>query len=145
MKGEIASVAMDLARWGRWAIRCESGALGFASSCVLGGGDGDRGGYESSIPRGVVDDMEMMDGMVRRLPDEPLPLQRSVIEFYKFGSGKSLRCVAATIGMSDKTLARYLVEAQRKIALDISMQIPQNPLQSASGESCPSSKQPVTA
>ena len=150
MKGEITEVHVELCKWGRWALRCESGALGFASACSLGY-DGDQhlnqDGYHSAIPRGVVldDDMEKLDGMIRMLPNEPLPLQRSVIEFYKFGSGKSLRAVAAVMEIHHETLTKYLVEAQRKIAIDISEQNRQNPLQSANGGKSLQTTKPVPA
>jgi predicted DNA-binding protein (UPF0251 family) len=141
-KDGLAWVEALLSRWGRWSIRCESGALGFASSCILAGsGDGD--GFDSAIPRGVIDDdMEAIDGAVRTLPSV---LRLAVIEYYQHGAGQSLRQVAVRMGISYKTLQQYLGTAQRKIALDISLQCSQNPLQSANGGIAPERKQPALA
>lgn len=139
---EIASVDALLSRWGRWALRCESNALGFASSSILAGGcDGDA--FDSAVPRGVADgDMEAVDGAVKRLPSV---LRMAVIEVYQHGSGQSVRKVAVRMGVANHTLTKYIAEAQRKIALDISVPCSQNTLQSANGGSCPGKNQPVTA
>lgn len=142
MKVAVAWVDALLSRWGRWAIRCESGALGFASSCFLGGaGDGD--GYDSAIPRGVLDDdMEAVDGAVRRLPKM---LRLAVMEVYQHGHGKSDRALAVSLGIHVDTLSKYICEAQRKIALDISRPCAQNHVQSVNGEIAPVRIEPVPA
>lgn len=130
MKETLSWIDALLARWGRWAIRRDSGALGFASSCILSGaGDGDA--FDSAIPRGVLDDdMEAIDGAVRRLPSV---LRLVVIQVYQHGAGRSDRRNAETLGIDLRTLARYLGTAHRKIAVDISNQSPQNPPQSVNG------------
>ena len=138
MRIELAWIDVLLSRWGRWSLRCESGALGFSSSCILaGGGSGD--GYDSSVPLGVMDDdMEAVDGAVRKLPK----VHRLVIvEVYKFGHGKSDRALAAALGMSRQALVEYVAQAHKKIALDISLMGSQNTPQSANRGSCLENKQ----
>lgn len=142
MKIELAWIDALLSRWGRWAIRCESGALGFASSSILAGkGDGD--GFDAAIPLGVMDnDMHVVDGAVRKLPKV---LKLTIIEVYQFGQGKSDRALADTLGMSRQALQSFVVQAHRQIALDISLEGSQNPLQSANQGSCLKRNQPATA
>jgi hypothetical protein len=143
MKVEMAWVDVLLARWGRWSIRCESGALGFASSCVLGGGLGGGDGYDSSIPKGVQDDdLALVDASIRKLPKV---LRLTVVEVYQFGQGKSDRALAAVLGVHVDTMRKYVCEAHRKIALDISEPCAQNPSPSANWQSCVEGKQPVSA
>lgn len=144
MKVALSAVDVLLCRWGRWAIRCESRALGFAAACSLGGVSGDGDGYDSAIPRGVIldDDLEAVDGAVRRLP---AGLHLVVIAVYQFGQGKSDRAIAAELGYSRQAMTEFLRKAHQKIALDISLMGSQNSLQSANGGSCPERNQPVAA
>lgn len=140
--GSNSAIDTLLARWGRWSIRCESGALGFASSCILGGGSsGDS--YDAAIPRGVVDqDMAAVDCAIRKLPGV---LREVVMQVYKFGAGWSARKNADALGIERKSMTQYLISAQRQIALDINAASHQNPLQSANGGSSPERIKPVTA
>lgn len=143
MRVEIAWVDALLSKWGRWALRCESAALGFAASCSLGGGDMHENvdGHHSAIPLGVIDDdMEGVDGAVRRLP---LILKVTIVEVYMHCQGKSDRKAAASLGISRDTMRKYLLLAHRKIALDISLPCDQNHVQSANRGSCLESNQPV--
>lgn len=142
MRVELTWVDALLSRWGRWAIRRESGALGFASSCFLAqSGSGD--GYDSGVPKGVVDDdMQAVDAAVTRLPKV---LRLSVLEVYQLGQGKSDRVLAASLGLHVDTLRKYICDAHRKIALDIERPCAQNLPHSANGGSCPSKKQPAQA
>lgn len=118
MKIAVAWVDALLSRWGRWSIRCESGALGFSASCILGGDPGEGDGYDSAIPLGVLDeDMEAVDGAVRRLPKM---LRLVVMEVYQHSHGKSDRALAISLGIHVDTMSKYLCDAQRKIAFDIS-------------------------
>lgn len=145
MKVDLAWVDALLSRWGRWALRCESGAIGFASSCILGGGDlhTNQDGYHSAEPRGLIDgDMEAVDGAVRKLPKI---LQLTVIEIYQWGQGKSDRKVAESLGISRDTMRKYVLLAHRKIALDISLPCDQNHVQSANRGSCLDRNEPATA
>ena len=142
MKVELAWIDALLSRWGRWAIRCESGALGFASSSILAC-SGDSDGFDSSIPLGVMsDDLEAVDGAVRKLPKV---LRLTIIEVYQFGHGKSDRALADALGMSRQAMQSFIIQAHRKIALDISREGSQNALHSANHRSCADKKQPVTA
>jgi hypothetical protein len=121
MRVELAWVDALLSRWGRWAIRCESGALGFSSSCSLGSGDlhTNQDGHHSAEPLGVIDeDMEAVDGSVRKLP---MILRLTIMEVYQFGHGKSDRKLAESLGIARKTMCKYLCDAHRQIALDISV------------------------
>ncbi|MFA6204410.1 MAG: antiterminator Q family protein [Gallionella sp.] len=143
MKIELAWVDALLSRWGRWAIRCESGALGFASSCILGGGVSDDDEYGSSVPLGVVDnDMAVVDEAVRKLSKV---LRLVVVEVYQFGQGKSDRALAEALGMSRQAMQSYVIQAHRQIALDIRREGSQNASQSANQGSCLERKQPATA
>ena len=142
MKVELAWIDALLSRWGRWAIRCESGALGFASSSILAG-EGDGDGFDAATPLGVMDDdMHLVDGAVRKLPKV---LRLTIIEVYQFSQGKSDRALAAILGLHVDTMRKYVCEAHRKIALDISIPCAQNPSQSANQGSCLERKQPATA
>lgn len=142
MRVELAWVDALLCRWGRWALRCESAALGFASCSILSGcGDGD--GFDTAIPLGVMDDdMEAVDGSVRKLPKG---LRVVVVEVYQFSQGKSDRRIAECLGYSRQALQEYVVKAHRIIALDISVEGCHNHAQSANRGSCLESNQPVTA
>ena len=131
-----------LSRWGRWAIRCESGALGFASSCILAGAaDGDA--FDSAIPKGVIDgDLEAVDGAVRGLP---FVIRITVIQVYQWGQGKSDRHNANALGVHHDTMRKYLSLAHQKIALDIQIPCAQNTHQSANGGIALQRNQPVRA
>jgi hypothetical protein len=146
MKIELAWVDALLSRWGRWAIRCGSGALGYASSSFILG-DGDQhvniDGYHSAIPRGVSDDdMDAVDDAVNKLGKVQ---KLVVIEVYLFGHGKSDRALAEALGISRQALQSFLQQAHSQIALDIRREGSHNPLQSANRESCLERKQPATA
>ena len=142
MKVDLAWVDALLSRWGRWALRCESGAMGFAS-CSIMAGSGDGDGFDTAIPLGVMDDdMERVDGAVRKLPKV---LRLVVLEVYQFGQGKSDRKLADSLGIDRKTMCKYLCDAHRQIELDISIRYPQNHAQSVNGGTTPSRIQPVLA
>ena len=144
--GEFSSVKAALDKWGRWAIRCEGGALGFAASCILGGGDGgDRGGYESKVPMGVDEDHLVamdVDVAVRKLPK----VQRVVvIQVHMLGLGWSERKNAETLGIDRRTMNQHLNISYRQISLDIFGATHQNVRQSVIGGIVPGGNQPVTA
>lgn len=142
MSGGVDWVDALLSRWGRWAIRCESGALGFAACSVLAGGVGGDA-FDAALPRGLVDsDMDAVDVAVRKLP---AVLREVVMQVYQFGAGRSDVKNAEAIGVSRQALVKYLEEAQRKIALDISLMPNNNPHHSAIGGNAPERNQPVTA
>jgi DNA-binding CsgD family transcriptional regulator len=131
-----------LSRWGRWAIRCESGALGFAASSILAGSDAGSG-LESRIPLGVMnDDLEAVDGSIRKLPKV---LNLTIVEVYMWSQGKSERVIADNLGIHVQTMRKYIFDAHRKIALDLVPPCAHNPLHSANQDSCIEGKQPATA
>lgn len=142
MSEGVEWVDVVLCRWGRWAIRCESGALGFASSSIMAcSGDGD--GFDSSVPRGVSDgDMEAVDCAVRRLPDV---LRCVIIGVYVSGQGRSARYHAQFLGISRQALTEYVRQAHQKIVLDISLMGCQNQRQSVNRGSSPARIQPALA
>lgn len=143
MKAAVVWVDVLLSRWGRWAIRRESGALGYASSCFMAGAVGGGDGYDSSVPRGVADgDMEAVDAAVMRLP---IVQVGCLIVVYRLGVGRTDRENAERAGITRKMLTQYVNDAQRKIALDISQKEYQNPRQSVNGENSPARNQPVMA
>ena len=113
---KVPQVEVLLSRWGRWAIRRESGALGFASSSILqhaGGGDA----FDAPIPKGVSDgDMEAIDGAVNRLPGV---LREVVIQVYQRGAGKSMVWNAARSGISRNALTEFLAMAHHRILVEL--------------------------
>lgn len=143
MRAAVVWVDVLLGRWGRWAIRRESGALGYASSCFLGDVAGGGDGYDSAEPRGVADgDMEAVNAAVMRLPVVQVGC---LVVVYQLGAGRSDRENAERAGVMVRTLTRYIHDAQQKIALDISLREHQNPRQSVNGGNTPERNQPVTA
>ncbi len=142
MKPAIVWVDILLSKWGRHEISTENGGKGFPSSCLLAlSGDGD--GYDSSVPKGVVDpDVLAVGEAVMQLQ---IVQVACVFQYYVRGCGRPDSENAHTLGISYKTLTQYIHQAQRKIALDISLPCTQNSLQSVNGGSCPEINQPVLA
>lgn len=142
MKAAIDWVDVLLSRWGRWALRKQSGALGYSTSSILAvSGHGD--GYDSSIPRGVIDlELDEVDAAVMKLPIVQIGC---LVVVYQLGVGKSDRANAERAGVDHKTLTRYVHDAQRKIALDMSLRFQQNQRQSVNGGNAPGRNEPVVA
>lgn len=142
MRAAVDWVDVLLARWGRWALRRHSGALGYATSSVLAvSGDGD--GYDSAIPRGVADrDLEEVDSIVMTLP---IVQVGCLIVVYQLGAGRSDRDNAARAGITRKMLTQYIHDAQRKIALDMGRKECQNPRHYVNGGTAPTRIQPAQA
>lgn len=127
-----AQMEVLLSMWGRWAVRRASGALGYPSVSPMFN-DAPRGdSFGSQEPLGIGEpEMLMVDAAVGRLPGV---LKLAVIETYQRGG--SLRAIGTRMGVSDKTVGKYLAEAHQKISVDIEFQFPQNRETSDSFDKC---------
>jgi DNA-directed RNA polymerase specialized sigma24 family protein len=109
------SVHYVLCRWGRWAIKCQSGALGYATtSILLRMPEGDPEGYADPGPPPDVtnEDFESLTAMIEELP----PVQElCVIQVYQLGAGLSYVKNAKVLGISKQALVEYIKNAQRNI------------------------------
>jgi DNA-directed RNA polymerase specialized sigma24 family protein len=133
-KHELHWIDALLNRWGRWALRCQRGALGYSSCSILAsGGDThtNEDGYHSAEPRGLVDhDIEAVDASVNRLPDY---LKIVVLQIYQLGQGKSDRKNAEVLHLHHRTMHKYLYRAHFQIMLDIRNKSAQNRVHSVNG------------
>lgn len=124
MKNEIHWVSVLLNRWGRWALRADSGALGYAKCSVLmGAGKGDGVISPAPPPDVTNDDFEDISRSVGNLPHV---LKVCVIQVYQLGQGKSDTFNAQALGISRRGLTEYIGQAQRQIARDISVKTREN-------------------
>jgi len=118
MRAEIPYIDYLLSRWGRWAIRHESGGLGYAKCSILMGAHEGEGHYDPAPPPDVTEeDFNAVTNAVNKLP--PI-IRMSVIQVYQLGAGKSDRFNANELGITSRTLSQYIGQAQRTISLEIS-------------------------
>lgn len=142
--GELVWVESQLSKWGRWALKSGSGALGYATMSILashGIRDDDAGMPDT--PRDLVDnDIYIIDAAVSRLPEIQIIV---VVRVYVLMHGKSDRKIANALCISRQALSSYLNAAHQRIALDISNMPCQNTRQSVIGGIAPRVIQPATA
>lgn len=121
-----ARIEVLLSMWGKWAIRRESGALGYPSVSPMFK-DSPRGdAYGAGVPLGFSDaDMEAVDVAVRGL--KPV-LFLVVLEVYQRGG--SLRVAGDRLGLGKDAVVKYLSAAHEKILVDIDSSSRQNPAHS---------------
>lgn len=141
--GGLAWVDAMLARWGRWSIRSGSSGLGYAKCSILAGAGNGDGHCDPAPPRDVTeDDFDAIDAAVMRLP---LVQLSCVVVVYIHLAGCSSAKQAMRLGIDRKALTKYIGDAQRKIAVDISVDVPQNSRQSVIGRNASAKNQPVAA
>lgn len=134
-----AQVEVLLSMWGRWAIKRASGSLGYPAISPMFNGAPKGDSYGSSAPLGIGEpELLMVDAAINRLPSA---LRLAVIEAYQRGG--SLREVGRRMGVSDKTVGKYLSEAHLQISVDMENQFPHNRANSDSFEKC--HRKPATA
>lgn len=130
-----------LSRWGRWAIKRDSRAMGYASVSPMFR-DAPRGdSFGDAVPLGIAEaDILAVDAAVMRLPD----VHRTLI-IYIYQRDCSLRAAADRLGVSHQSAGKYLNEAHNKIVLDIEIQCDQNRASFDMVHQCARKQQPAEA
>jgi len=130
-----------LSRWGRWAIKRDSGALGYSSVSPMFRDAPAGDSYGETLPIGIAgSDLLAVDAAVMRLPDV-----LKLVVLYIYQRNQSLRAAAQQLGVSHQSAGKYLEQAHQKISIDIEIQCDQNGVHSDKSHSCVLRKQPAEA
>jgi hypothetical protein len=115
----LAHIDSLLARYGRWAIRADSGALGYAKMSILAGAsEGEEFAEPSPPPDVTMEDFRAVEKAILNLPIVHISC---VAVVYILLPNKSLVKQAAKLGISRQALTQYIDYAQRNIARQISL------------------------
>lgn len=110
-----ANIEVLLSMWGRWAIRCASGSLGYASVSPMFRDAPSGDSFGDAVPLGIADqDIQAVDQAVVRLPTM---LRLVVYEVYQRGG--PLRTVATRMGVSHNSVCKYLKAAHEALEFDL--------------------------
>lgn len=136
-----ARIEVLLSMWGKWAIRRDSGALGYPSVSPMFRDSPRTDAFGSAPPLGFSEsDILEVDAAVMRLPTG---LRVVVIEVYQRCG--SMRKAARRLGFSVQSVGKYLDAAHDKISIDIENQCEQNMRQFDRVRSCARNPKPATA
>lgn len=99
----IEYIEVQLCAWGRWALRQDSGALGYPKTSPMFREYRSGGAYSSSVPFGVQDYVDDTDAAIKRCS---LDQRKLAAQMYMVGGAAG--DVASRLGISRRTLYRRL-------------------------------------